>query len=165
MLPENEDEKTVLISKCRKQFQLARCFIPKLLWVHIRGSPACIGTKASNGRRLPAFCEQQLAARTWLSTVENDEPRSLLQSIFIRSLIWSDTPMQIPIHRPYQLMPCVKAVLRWNSVKPKCLPGADDGERNSWKRGLESVSTEDLVRACLEENHLSIWPASILSTG
>ncbi|HAD9512147.1 TPA: hypothetical protein H1U83_004415 [Salmonella enterica] len=75
VLPENEDEKTVLLSKLSKVIHSGTLFYTRTALGPYSGDLLhALGQKHRNGEGYLLLCEQQLPARTWLSTVENGQP-------------------------------------------------------------------------------------------
>jgi len=77
VLPENEDEKAVLVGKLSKILPVGALF-----YTHTALGPYSgdllhsLGQKHLMGEGYLLLCEQQLPARTWLSTVENGDPET-----------------------------------------------------------------------------------------
>ncbi|AIX52673.1 TPA: hypothetical protein HMV82_15955 [Escherichia coli] len=79
VLPENEDEKIVLMSMLSKKIPAGALFYTQTALGPYSGDLLhALGQKHLMGEGYLLLCEQQLPARTWLSTVENGEPETSL---------------------------------------------------------------------------------------
>ncbi|HFV9915982.1 TPA: hypothetical protein ACIBH9_002451 [Salmonella enterica subsp. diarizonae serovar 61:l,v:z35] len=77
VLPENEEEKSILMSKLSKAVPAGALFYTQTALGPYSGDLLhALGQKHLMGDGYLLLCEQQLLARTWLSTVENGEPET-----------------------------------------------------------------------------------------